>query len=73
VTPRDPEDGVAFELTVEGELGPVLRSALRPAVAEERPCTIFRSGRGGCSDVADLVGRLVAEGLKIESVRISRD
>jgi hypothetical protein len=73
MTPSDADDGVAFELTVEGELGPVLRSALRPAVAEGRPCTIFRSGGGACADVADLVGRLVAAGFTIESVRVSRD
>ncbi|MEU6135161.1 hypothetical protein [Nocardioides sp. NPDC047086] len=63
--------GGLFELTVEGDLGPVLRCALQPAVAERRPCTIFRATAGAGAGVAELVGVLDAEGLTIDDIRVS--
>lgn len=66
-----PDAGVVFELTVEGELGPVLRRALQPGVAARQPCTIFRATAGAGSGVADLVAMLDAEGLTVESIRVA--
>lgn len=60
-----------FELTVEGELGPVFRSALKPRrVAEAWACTIFRTTAGAGSDLIDLVKLLDSEGLTIESIHV---
>ena len=71
--PTDPpaSDEAVFELTVEGELGPVLRHALQSPAAERRPGTVFRAVASTGSDVADVVDMLNAEGLTIESVRVS--
>ena len=67
--PVSPEEGAVFELTVEGELGPVFRSALRPRrVAEAWACTIFRITAGAGSYLIDLVKLLDSEGLTIESI-----
>lgn len=69
--PRSAARVAVFELTVEGEVGPVLRSALRPScVAEGRPCTILRTTASADTDLTDLVKLLDSEGLKIESVHI---
>jgi hypothetical protein len=67
----EPDAEVVFELTVEGELGPVLRCALQPRAAERRPCTIFRATADASSGVADLVAMLDAEGLTVESIRVA--
>ncbi|MFD4324661.1 hypothetical protein ACFWQC_08510 [Nocardioides sp. NPDC058538] len=66
-----PDDEVVFELTVEGELGPVLRCALHPDAVARRPCTTFRATAGAGLGVADLVGMLDAEGLTVESIRVA--
>ena len=66
-----PDAEVMFELTVEGELGPVLRCALQPGVAERQPCTIFRATADAGSGVADLVRMLDAQGLTVESIRVA--
>ncbi|MER7604492.1 hypothetical protein [Nocardioides sp. NPDC127503] len=62
---------VVFELTVEGELGPVLRRALRARAVERQPCTIFRATAEAGSGVAELVRILDAEGLTVESIRVA--
>ncbi|MFD7072899.1 hypothetical protein ACFU7D_21445 [Nocardioides sp. NPDC057577] len=66
-----PEAEVVFELTVEGELGPVLRCALQPDAVERHPCTTFRATAGAGLDLADLVGMLDAEGLTVEDIRVA--
>jgi hypothetical protein len=66
-----PAAEVVFELTVEGELGPVLRRALRPAATERRPCTTFRATAEAGLGVVDLMGILYAEGLTVESIRVA--
>ncbi|MER6940514.1 hypothetical protein ABTX24_02575 [Nocardioides sp. NPDC127514] len=68
---RLPDAEVVFELTVEGELGPVLRCALQPDAVEQQPCTVFRATAGAGLGMADLVGMLDAEGLKVESIRVA--
>ena len=67
-----PDAEVVFELTVAGELGPVLRCALQPDAVEQQPCTVFRATAGAGLGVADLVGMLDAEGLTVESIRVAR-
>jgi hypothetical protein len=62
---------VVFELTVEGELGQVLRWALQPDAVERQPCTTFRATAGAGLGVADLVGMLDAEGLTVQSIRVA--
>jgi hypothetical protein len=73
--PDDPHatDGAVFELTVEGELGPVLRHALQSPGAERRPGTVFRAVASTGSDVADVVDLLNTEGLTIESIRVTNE
>jgi len=66
-----PDADVVFELTVEGELGPVLRGALQPDAVEQQPCTVVRAIASAGMGVADLVGLLDAEGLIVESVRVA--
>ncbi|SDK56185.1 hypothetical protein SAMN05428985_104509 [Nocardioides sp. YR527] len=66
-----PDAEVVFELTVEGELGPVLRCALQPDAVERQPSTTFRATAGAGLGVADLVGMLDAEGLTVESIRVA--
>ncbi len=66
-----PDAEVVFELTVEGELGPVLRCALQPDAVERRPCTTFRTTASAGLGVADLVGMLDAEGLTVENIRVA--
>jgi hypothetical protein len=66
-----PDAEVVFELTVEGELGPVLRCALQPDVVERQSCTVFRATAGAGLGLADLVGMLDAEGLTVESIRVA--
>lgn len=62
---------VVFELTVEGELGPVLRRALRGRAVERQPCTIFRVTADAGAGVAELVGMLDAKGLTVEGIRVA--
>ncbi|WP_426244540.1 hypothetical protein [Nocardioides sp. LHG3406-4] len=64
-------DEAVFELTVDGELGPALRHALQSPAAERCAGTDFRAVASTGSDVADVVDMLNAEGLTIESVRVS--
>ena len=54
-----------FELAVRGELGPVLRGALRPfGGVRTEALTILRVGASGDRDVAELVRQLHAHGLE---------
>lgn len=63
------ETGDEYELTIAGELGSVLRWALRPGqVIATHACTTFVAVSG--ADVATLVARLEAPGLRLESVYI---
>ncbi|MEI7058205.1 hypothetical protein WBG06_20430 [Nocardioides sp. CCNWLW239] len=65
-----PDAEVMVELTVDGELGPVLRRALQPDAMERQPCTVFRATAAAGLGVADLVGMLDAEGLTVENIRV---
>lgn len=65
----DPEAGDLYELTIVGELGRVLRWALRPGqVLETHPCTTFVTVAG--TDLPSLVARLETPGLTLESVYV---
>lgn len=59
-----------LELTVAGEIGPVLRSALKPQVAAcHQQCTVLRLVTTASMDVPALVVALDSMGLNISSVR----
>lgn len=65
----DEQAGDLYELTIVGELGRVLRWALRPGeVLETYPCTTFVAVSD--TDLATLVARLEDPGLRLESVYI---
>ncbi len=64
---RDQPEGVDYELTIEGGLGPVLRWALRPnQVIESHTCTTVRAASE--TDLIGLVEVLDRTGLRVESV-----
>lgn len=65
------DEGVLLELTVEGELGPVLRRALHAYAAERQLCTIFQATAEAGDGVAELVRILDEEGLTVESIRVA--
>ncbi|MBC9225098.1 hypothetical protein GL325_02045 [Aeromicrobium sp. 636] len=66
-----PEDGEEYEFTIVGDLGPVLRWALRPGrVVESHPCTTFVTVTS--ADLGAIVARLDPPGLRLESVRLLR-
>ncbi len=65
----DPGGGAVFELTLSGELGPVLRAAVGPHVVQPPTrSTLIRVGATTERDVAELVNQLHHRGLSIESV-----
>jgi hypothetical protein len=67
VSTREPDGGGVFELTVEGALGPVMRSVLRASsVHESHACTTIRTA-ADC-DLTGLVELLDSQGLVIEGV-----
>jgi hypothetical protein len=58
-----------FEVTVEGRLGPVFRSALHPChVAESRLCTILVTRGKPRRDIAELVRLLEDRGVRVQDV-----
>lgn len=58
-----------YELTVRGELGPVLRGALRPfGGVRTEELTILRAGSTGDRDVVELLRQLHECGLDIQEV-----
>jgi hypothetical protein len=61
---------LVFELSVEGALGPVLRSALLPrTVVRSGGCTVLRAA-GPDRDLVALVAELSGMNLTIDSVRV---
>jgi hypothetical protein len=59
----------AFELTVEGSLGPVLRHALKPhTVSNAQACTVFSAAVPESMDLVDLVLALQARGLQLDGI-----
>ena len=65
-----PADAAWMELAVAGELGPVLRSALRSdVVAHATPCTVLRLGAPADMDVLAVMEALDSQGLQVTSVR----
>ena len=63
-------DPAWMELAVEGELGPVLRSALlKFAAPRATPCTVLRIGASSDVDVLAVLEALATEGLDVTSVR----
>jgi hypothetical protein len=68
--PPAPLSAPEVQLTVAGELGPVLRSALMPHLAaRQQQCTVLRLVTGANVDVAALVATLDSMGLHVASVR----
>jgi hypothetical protein len=64
-----PAPGGVFQLVIDGSLGPMLRSALRPSdIEQSRPRTTIRTATH--EDLTALVGLLAEHGLVIESVRV---
>ena len=62
-------EAAAYELTVRGELGPVLRGALRPfGGVRTEALTILRAGASEDRDLAELVRQLHACGLEVQEV-----
>lgn len=58
-----------YELTVRGELGPVLRGAIRPfGGVRTEELTILRAGSTGDRDVVELLRQLDVCGLDIREV-----
>jgi hypothetical protein len=57
-----------FELSVEGLLGPLFRSALRPrSVVASGGCTVLRADSS--ADMVELVAALISADLSIDSIR----
>lgn len=68
--PPSPAGPAELELTVSGELGPVLRSALLPRVAARtQSCTVVRVVTPAEVDVPALVETLESLGVNFASVR----
>jgi hypothetical protein len=66
-----PAAPATVELVVSGELGPVLRSALRPqATARAERCTVLRLVAPESVDLLELVETLDSMGLSLTSVRV---
>lgn len=64
-----PGSALVYELTIAGGIGPIVRNALRPQVAEPpRLFTILRTGALSDRDVVDLVLLLHSRGLDIECI-----
>lgn len=64
-----PERPAAYELTVSGPIGPVIRWALRPhSTAPSRACTILRTAAIRPDAVADLMLLLDQCGMDVEGV-----
>ncbi len=64
-----PGAALVYELTIAGGIGPVVRNALRPQVAEPpRLFTILRTGALSGRDLVDLVLLLHSRGLDIEGI-----
>ena len=58
-----------YELTIVGNLGPVLQRALEPCAAASRePQTILRASLSESGDLVDLVLKLEARGLEIANI-----
>ena len=60
--------GGIFELTVDGTLGPVLRSAVRPGRSVDEPHTYTTLCAAAATDLVGLIQLLDSYGLSIESV-----
>jgi hypothetical protein len=68
--PASPADRPDLELTVNGELGPVLRTALLPHLAAQtQHCTVVRLLSPPEVDLPALVETLESLGLQLASVR----
>lgn len=68
--PPSPTASAELELTVSGQLGPVLRSALLPCVAARtQNCTVVRLVTSADVDVPALVKMLESLGVNFASVR----
>jgi hypothetical protein len=70
MTTHDPA-AAAFEVTVSGGVGPVLRRALRPGrVVESHVCTVVRAV--GAADLASVVALVDSLGLRLEVLLVVR-
>jgi hypothetical protein len=71
VTEQERASGLAtYELRVQGELGPLLLSALPHAVAARVPeHSLVLTVGADDKDLLDIVSLMVAVGLEVESVR----
>lgn len=62
-------EGVTYELTVVGDVGPAVRNALAPyASASSEHQTTLRTGVGEDRDLVDLVLMLASRGLEITDI-----
>ena len=68
---RSAHDECVYEISVVGELGPVLRQALEPCrTAGSRYNTILRVVRDGDEDVTEMVRILLSLGLEVTTVSL---